>query len=222
MKPVLFILILLCSFTYGTSYRNKTSDALHSQCNLTGVISQELFAQALQGYEILLKKGTIAPNTPLTIIDFSKPSTDKRLYVISLKRKKLLFNTYVAHGKNSGNNYAQSFSNREGSLQSSLGFYKTLTTYYGKHGYSLKLQGLEKGINHNALSRAIVIHGADYVSSSFIKKYGRLGRSWGCPALPQSSKTEIINCIKGGSCLFIYAKDRSYRERSKLTTLQKH
>lgn len=214
------LLLLLIFFTLGCStsqnYNSKSSETLFKECKLEGTLSKELFAKALHGYNQLQKSGKIKKSATLSIIDFSKASTEKRLYVISLKDKKLLYNTYVSHGKNSGDNYAKKFSNKEGSLQSSLGFYRTLSTYYGKHGYSLKLKGLEKDINHNAESRAIVIHGADYVSSSFIKQYGRLGRSWGCPALPQNLKKEIIDTIKGGSCLFIYARNTQYQKSSKL------
>ena len=141
----------------------------------------------------------------LTLIDFSKPSTEERLFIIDVENRKLLFQTFVAHGKNSGVNIATRFSNRSGSLKSSLGFFITAETYYGKHGYSLRLDGMEKGINDNARKRAIVVHGAKYVSDDFIRKYNRLGRSWGCPAVSDDLSKEIIDLIKDGSCLFIYA-----------------
>ncbi len=129
------------------------------------------------------------------------------MFVIDLKKEKLLFNTLVAHGKNSGVQYAEVFSNKNRSLMSSPGFYSTAETYFGKHGYSLKLDGLEEGINDHARERLIVIHGADYVSDDFIKMYGRIGRSWGCPALPIKHTEEVINLIKEGSCLYIHADD---------------
>jgi len=134
--------------------------------------------------------------------------------VIDLERKVLLYKCYVAHGKNTGDNYANSFSNQSGSSESSLGFFITAETYFGKNGYSLSLDGIETGINDNARKRSIVIHGADYVSIEFINKYGRLGRSWGCPALPVGLSKEIIDCIANGSCLFIYGNDDEYLRKS--------
>ena len=151
----------------------------------------------------------------MVVIDFSLPSNRKRLAVIDLKKKEILVYTYVAHGKNSGGLQATAFSNDNGSNKSSLGFYKTGQTYTGKHGYSLRLHGLEKGINDNAYSRAIVIHSADYVSEDFIKQNKRLGRSLGCPALPKELSTKVIGLIKDGHCVFIYAKDEAYFKKSK-------
>ncbi|MCX6293990.1 MAG: murein L,D-transpeptidase catalytic domain family protein, partial [Sphingobacteriales bacterium] len=128
----------------------------------------------------------------------------------------LLFNTYVAHGQNSGYAMAEKFSNKASSLQSSLGFYETSSTYLGKHGYSLKLEGLEKGINDNAMERSIVMHGASYVSEGIIKIKGYLGRSWGCPAVPEKYSKPIIDKIKNGTCIFIYANNSMYFHQSKL------
>jgi hypothetical protein len=139
------------------------------------------------------------------------------LYVIDLKNKKLLFNTYVAHGRNTGSEYAKNFSNEEGSYKSSLGFYITENPVIGSHtGFSLILDGVEKGINDHAGKRAIIIHGAEYVTESFIKKYGQLGRSMGCPALPPDLNKPIIESIKGGTCLFIYNSDDKYIQSSSL------
>ena len=150
----------------------------------------------------------------LTIIDFSKPSTEKRLFILDLEKQELLYHTYVANGKNTGVNMATKFSNNKGSNQSSLGLYRTGESYQGKHGYSLRLDGLEQGFNDNARSRAVVMHSASYVSEAFIKRHGRLGRSWGCPAVPVEFSKEIIDLIKGGSCLYIYANDVNYIENS--------
>jgi hypothetical protein len=155
-------------------------------------------------------------DTLLSIIDFSKPSTEKRYYLIDLANKTLLYNTYTSHGVNTGEDLAMSFSNKEGSRKSSLGFYLTAETYEGKHGTSLKLDGLERGFNHRARRRYIVIHSADYVTDSFIKENGRLGRSWGCPALPPDVTQDIIQKIKNGSVLFIYGDDDDYLSNSKL------
>ena len=140
------------------------------------------------------------------------------MYVIDLDSKSLLFHSLVAHGQKTGGNKAYHFSNKSESHKSSLGFFKTAETYSGKHGYSLRLDGLEKGINDHARTRAIVIHGADYVSQKFIQKYGRLGRSWGCPALPVEVSKKIIETISGGTCLFVFGKDSKYKTKSKYFT----
>lgn len=155
-------------------------------------------------------------NPIMAICDFTQSSRNKRLYVIDLLKKKLLYNTYVAHGRNSGNEFAERFSNVNSSYQSSLGFYKTLGTYQGKHGLSLRLEGLEKGINDRALERVIVMHGADYVSEAFIKNTGRLGRSLGCPAVSIADSKKVINLLYNGAGLFIYSGDQHYLEKSAL------
>ena len=146
----------------------------------------------------------MAKSSIVTLIDFSLPSTAKRLWTINLETGEILFNSLVAHGRNTGNDVAQSFSNIPQSFQSSLGFYLTDHVYVGKHGNSLRLKGLEKNINDNAWKRAIVVHGADYVTESFIKQNGRLGRSQGCPAIPPEITEEFINTVKEGSLIFIY------------------
>ncbi len=157
----------------------------------------------------------INPARPvLSIVDLSQPSSHKRLYVIDLMARKLLFHTYVSHGRNSGQLMAGRFSNEPSSYQSSLGFYRTLGSYQGKHGLSLQLQGIERGINDNAFDRAIVMHGAEYVCEDIIRQTGRLGRSQGCPAVSPALSQPIINTIKGGSCLFIYAPDATYLRKS--------
>ncbi|WP_298648859.1 murein L,D-transpeptidase catalytic domain family protein, partial [uncultured Proteiniphilum sp.] len=139
-----------------------------------------------------------------------------RMYVLDMAKKEILFVSYVSHGRNSGENYATSFSNRDGSHQSSLGFYRTASTYKGGNGYSLQLDGLEKGINDKARQRAIVIHGADYCSENVIRSTGRLGRSFGCPALPRELTKPIIDTIKEGSLLFIYADQPEYLATSEV------
>lgn len=156
------------------------------------------------------------PNPVLAIADFSQSSRNKRLYVIDLIKKKVLLNTYVAHGRNSGQEFAEKFSNDNSSFQSSLGFYKTLGTYQGKHGLSLRLEGVEKGINDRALERAIVMHGADYVSEDFIKNTGRLGRSLGCPAVSIADSKTLINMMYNGAGLFIYSANQNYFKSSPL------
>lgn len=185
---------------------SSNAEKLYHQIGLEGKLKFEAFEMALLGYENM----DIANPDVITIIDFSLPSTDERMYVIDLENKKLLYQTIVSHGRNSGQKYATSFSNRHGSYQSSLGFYVTENTYYGGNGYSLVLNGLEKGINDQAKARAVVIHGADYCSEDIIKSTGRLGRSYGCPALPRHLNRPIIDTIKEGTMLFIYADDPTY------------
>ncbi|WP_373828991.1 murein L,D-transpeptidase catalytic domain family protein [Bacteroides heparinolyticus] len=168
------------------------------------------FRQAVAGYyKIENRKRDV-----LTLIDFSRPSTDKRLFVFDMKERKMLFSSVVSHGKNSGEKYATSFSNEYGSYKSSLGFYLTGTTYQGKNGYSLVLDGLEKGINDRARERAIVMHGAAYANPSVVSKGGRLGRSFGCPAVPQQLSRPIIDAIKGGSVMYIFAEAPDYLAQS--------
>lgn len=179
---------------------------LYDEMQLDGVVNYEAFEQAIAGYNQIEEK----TKEILTLVDFSKPSTEERFYVFDMRHKKMIFSSLVSHGKNSGGNYATSFSNEVGSLKSSLGFFLTENTYQGKNGYSLVLNGLEKGINDRAKERAIVIHGAAYSNPSVIASSGRLGRSFGCPALPQKVSQPIINTIKGGSLLFIYANNQNY------------
>jgi hypothetical protein len=175
----------------------------------------ESFTKALEGFYQLKQKGLIQ-NDILTLVDFSLSANSKRMWVIDMATNTVLYNTLVAHGRNSGEEFATQFSNKSESYQSSLGFYLTGETYQGKHGLSLRLDGLERGINDKARERAVVIHGADYVSEKFIKQNKRLGRSQGCPALPMELNQEIIKTIKDKSCLLIYHPSRSYKVASKL------
>jgi hypothetical protein len=185
------------------------------QLNSLG-LSKQAFVEGLKGYGILRSQGKLNNDNIISIVDFTLPSTQKRFFVIDLENFKLLFNTYVAHGRNSGKEYANHFSNSPESHMSSLGFYVTQQTYYGEHGLSLRLEGEEKGINDNAESRAIVIHPADYVSEKTVESLGYLGRSFGCPALPQKVATPIIKTIKDGSCFFVYSDSQKYISRSQL------
>ena len=176
-----------------------------------------VFKSGVTGFYNLMKTGDIMPHKNIiSIVDFRKPSFEKRMYVVDLKQKNLLKQTFVAHGKNTGLIYATNFSNSTNSHQSSLGFYKTDNSYHGDFGYSLRLDGMERDFNDKARSRAIVIHGADYVGQSFVNRYGRCGRSYGCPAVPLEDTYNIINTIKGGNCLFIYKDDLYYLNESKL------
>lgn len=182
----------------------------------TTPVNAEVFARAYFGFLNLKDQGAISEEKSLlTICDFSLSSNVPRMWVIDVKKKKVLFHTLVAHGQGTGEEYAREFSNIEGSHQSSVGFFVTKDTYYGDNGYSLRLEGMDVGYNHNAMSRAIVMHGADYVSESFIQANQRLGRSWGCPAVSRKLAKPIIDAIKGGSCLFIYYPDKKYLASSK-------
>ncbi len=171
----------------------------------------ESFKEALKGYNSLKEKGLIQKDI-LTLVDFSLSSTVKRLWVIDLDTNTILYQSLVAHGKNTGEEFATRFSNANSSNKSSLGFYATGEVYNGKHGMSLKLDGLEKGVNDNARERGVVIHSANYVSNSFIKSNKRLGRSQGCPAIPEELLKGIINTIKDKSCLFIYHPSRTAKD----------
>jgi hypothetical protein len=180
-------------------------------------LSQEAFVLALKGHDKLEKEEKLRNSAILTIVDFSQSSKNKRFYVIDLEHRILLFNTYVAHGRNTGDEYAVHFSNKAGSYQSSLGFYITKEKITGSSvGLSLLLDGVEKGFNDNALRREIIMHGADYATEHFIRRTGRLGRSFGCPSLPPDQIKPVVETIREGTCLFIYHKDEKYLSQSTL------
>lgn len=186
-------------------------DSLYNTINLSeSGLSKEAFYAACKGYEYLLDKGTLIKQNILTICDYSQSSCKKRLYVIDIQAGKLLFNTYVSHGKNSGGEYATSFSNTSDSYKSSLGFMITAGTYIGGNGYSMRLNGVEKGFNSNVFNRDIVMHGSDYVGSSRVASGQVTGRSFGCPAVPREMHRKIIDCIKEGSCFFSYYPNPVY------------
>lgn len=196
------------------------TDLLNNLYQTTGLknrgLSYEAFNLAIRGMKQLESEGHINRDNIIAIADFSQSSCNKRLYVIDIEKHCILNQTFVAHGRNSGEEFATSFSDEPQSYQSSIGFYTTLDTYTGQHGLSLRLKGEEAGYNSNAYSRAIVIHGADYVSAGFIKSNGRLGRSQGCPAIPVEDCAEIIKSLQGGTCLFIYYPDKEYISQSHL------
>ncbi len=193
----------------------EKADSIYNTLHLLQAgLQEEAFELAYKGYYKLLEQGMVQKKEVLTIADFSKPSSDERLFVIDIEKGKILFQTLVAHGRKSGLIYATEFSNKLESNKSSLGFYLTLQTYYGGKGYALRLQGLEKGINDNAFDRAIVLHGSDYVTSRFANNNGYLGRSLGCPAVPTRQTKAIINSIKNGSLLFIYHPTENYKTKS--------
>jgi len=174
-------------------------------------LSFDIFNKAYKGYLNLKTSDKLSTEKDiLTVCDLTQSSSSDRMWIIDLKTKKVLFNTYVAHGSGTGEEFAQKFSNNFDSHQSSVGFYVTGETYMGEHGNSLRLNGMDFGFNHNALDRGIVVHGADYVSNKFIKGNERLGRSWGCPAVSTQLAQPIINTIKGGTCLFVYYPEKNY------------
>jgi hypothetical protein len=177
-------------------------------------LSLQAFESAWTGYYKLRKQGLLRKTSVLSICDFSQSSSNQRLYVIDVRSRRLLYRTYVAHGINSGEEYATSFSNRMESCKSSLGFYITSTTYTGVNGLSLRIDGVEKGFNDNARQRAIVIHGAGYVSQRILHKYGVMGTTFGCPAIPTEMTTQIIPVVKHGSCFFIYYPSKKYLAHS--------
>lgn len=188
---------------------------LYESLNLDALgLSQEAFAYALTGFEKLVNAGNIRRDDILTILDFSLSSDKKRLFVINIASGELIFNTYAAHGRNSGAIVATRFSNKMNSYKSSLGFYITGETYTGKHGASLRLEGKEKGFNDNAMARGIVMHSAAYVNESIIAQQGYIGRSQGCPAIPANIYKAVIETIKNGTCLFMYSPDKYYTTHS--------
>ncbi|MBF6609209.1 MAG: murein L,D-transpeptidase catalytic domain family protein [Flavobacterium sp.] len=198
----------IATITKELSFEAKANNT-YNTLNLGKFEKPELrsFTKALEGYYQLKEKGLVK-NDILTIVDFSLSANKKRMWVIDMTTNTVLMHSLVAHGRNTGDVFAKNFSNASESYKSSLGFYLTGETYTGKHGMSLKLDGLEKGVNDNARNRAVVIHGADYVSDSFIKNNSRLGRSLGCPAVPRELTKQLISTIKDKSCLYIYHPSR--------------
>ena len=195
----------------------ESSRFIYEEANLQQYgLSEETFDYAWKGYRQLLEKKMITRNDYLTICDFGQSSAKKRLYIINMIENRLIINTYVAHGKNSGGEFATAFSNKPESLQTSLGFYITQSTYTGNHGLSLRINGIEPGINDNAMQRTIVIHGAAYVDEARARQGIFMGRSFGCPAVPIDESAKIINTIKNGTCLFIYHPSRNYLHGSKI------
>ncbi len=202
--------------TYSTkSFVSEKMDVFDSLHLSDWGLSKKVFEMGLRGMSRLVRSGQIKANI-LSIVDFSQSSVNKRLYVIDLDNYILLYNTYVAHGVKSGKEAATYFSNKPASHKSSLGFYVTGQTYKGSNGYSLKLRGMEKGINDYALRRGIVMHGAEYVNEEYIASQGYIGRSYGCPAVASEISEELIDMVKDGTCLFIYHPSPTYRSKSKL------
>jgi L,D-transpeptidase catalytic domain len=212
-------------FAAKSSVHASANDALFEDevNNLYGQIaleqaglSKKAFEYAYKGYLYLTQHRIVSRTNILSICDFSQSSRNKRLYIIDLDQRRVLINTYVAHGRNSGTEFAYTFSNNSRSHKSSLGFYVTENTYFGDHGLSLKIIGLERGFNDRANGRAIVVHGSDYVGEDYLNGNHMLGRSFGCPAVPSSESDSIIETIKDGSCFFIYHPTKKYIVKSKI------
>ena len=200
--------------TYSVS---NNAVVLYNELHLSDVgLSQKAFEYAYKGYQYLTVKEKINNTAILSICDLSQSSNKKRFYILDLADNKVLLTSYVAHGKGSGLEYATHFSNRANSHQSSLGFYVTGTTYYGEHGLSLRLQGLEAGFNDHAVRRNIVVHGAAYIGDNYLEGNRVMGRSYGCPAVPKNESGTIINMIKDGTFLFIYHPTKIYLQKSKI------
>ena len=228
MKYLKFLFLFLLAFTsfapnLTKEVNIKTSSSVSFSQKIEAVYNSidsnnfnmpnlESFSKALQGYYLLKEDGKVK-NDFLTIIDFSMSSREKRCWVIDVDQNKIIYNSLVAHGQNSGEDYAQQFSNRNNSYQSCLGFFTTGEIYSGKHGMSMKLDGLEKGINDNARQRSIVVHGADYVSNSFIRNHSRLGRSQGCPAVSSKLSGKVIDVISDKTVLFINSTNQNYNSK---------
>ena len=180
-----------------------------------GTIETDVLELALGAASCAVKSGAVERPRTLTVIDYSKPSSQKRLWVYDLTTRQLLYEELVAHGQGSGANLATAFSNKPDSHQTSLGLFVTDDTYVGRNGYSLRLEGLDKGLNDRARERAIVMHGAPYVSPAFVKANGRLGRSHGCPAVSDAVARDLINRVKRGGLVFAYYPDAQFLKTSK-------
>jgi hypothetical protein len=183
-----------------------------------GRIEHSVLDLALNAATCAVRSGAVNSPRTLTVIDYSRPSSEKRMWVYDLQTKSLIYEELVAHGQGSGGNVPNAFSNEAETHRTSLGLFSTDTTYVGKNGYSLRLNGLDAGLNDRARDRAIVIHGAPYVSESFVQANGRLGRSWGCPAIRPEIAREMIDRIKGGGLVFAYYPDQGLLQKSKFVT----
>ncbi len=210
MKPFLFLIL----FFTVSAHAYTDSVLVKKLLSQTEHLEEATLQKALTAFDNAKSAG-LSDSDLFTIIDYSQASTQPRLWVFNLENTELIYEELVAHGRGSGENLPTKFSNQHSSYQSSLGLFKTEETYFGRNGYSLRLEGLEQGVNHAARERAIVFHGADYVDPSFIAKHGRLGRSHGCPAVNPAVNKELIDTIKNGSLVFIYYPDQDYLAGSK-------
>lgn len=229
--PSLFALLLPMLAAAKIKERHLLHDARRAEKKLIALEAEDLYYEldlqdsglnekaleyALLGYHHLLKRHALQKTTVLSVCDFSQPSSAKRMYILDLQNKRLLYRTYVAHGQGSGRVYPNSFSNVPDSYKSSLGFYVTRETYVGSNGLSLRIDGVEKGFNDKANVRGVVIHGANYVSERVLRKYGLMGTTFGCPAVPEDMAPQIIPVLKNGTCFFIYYPSKRYLSSSKM------
>ncbi len=225
-KLVLPLIVFWISISMPANYSSgnyhmpglNDSDALMYAALNDTLLNREAFEIALKGHRILIENGAVNKPGLLSVIDYSLPSTTERLYVIDMRQNRILHKCRVAHGRNSGELYATTFSNLMHSHQSSVGFFITGNSYRGAQGYSMYLLGQDSGYNDNALQRSVVIHGADYVTEKYIQQYGRAGRSFGCPAIPPDVNKEIIDLISEGSVIFSYYPMTGYLQKSTVLT----
>jgi hypothetical protein len=211
---ILYAVLALSAVSDGSLQLAPPSQA-EVLCRQAPAVNPEALRMALEALDNAEAAGTAVRTDVLALIDYSRPSTEPRLWVFDLENNLLLFEELVAHGKNSGGDTPVRFSNRPGSLMSSLGVFVTANTYYGKHGYSLRLKGLEEGVNDNSMERAIVMHAASYVDPEVARRLGRLGRSWGCPAVRPEVSRQLIDAVKDGALLFAYYPDDRWLSTSR-------
>jgi hypothetical protein len=207
--------LALWTFLFASPVR--AGDGLEAElAEMAPAANPKVLSLATRAADCARRQGLLEGFRHLAVIDYSLPSTQPRLWVFDVERRRLLHQELVAHGRNTGEKLAQRFSNVEGSKMSSLGLFRAADTYYGSNGYSLRLHGLDRGFNDNALARAIVMHGAPYVSEAIAERLGRLGRSWGCPAVREEVARTVIDTLKGGALLFAYYPDRKWLAESPL------
>jgi len=220
MKKIALITLLLVFSNSALAINIFSGAKAKNIAAKTNDLKPSLLKLAIEAFHNAKRSGINTNKQILTVIDYSLPSTKKRLWVLDLNQEKILYSSMVAHGKNSGENHTTNFSNRIGSLQTSLGLFLTEGTYFGRDGYSLYLKGLEKGFNDNAKTRTIVLHGAPYVSKQFVAAAGRVGRSWGCPAVEKPLAEPIINTIKNGTMIFAFYPDKNWLAKSEFINQQ--
>lgn len=208
------VLTALCAMVPLPSFSASLDEELLGRLfNAAPRLDKTVLVTAFTASRCAVSTGVAMPER-LAVIDFSLPSSEERLWIFDLAQGELLIKDLVAHGKNSGNFQSTAFSNIEGSHQSSIGLFRGSESYYGRHGYSLRLDGLEPGVNDLARQRAIVIHGADYVNESWVDRYGRIGRSHGCPAVDNRVIDRVVDNLKGGQLVFKYYPDQQWLHNS--------
>jgi hypothetical protein len=222
MKKIICVMLLLACSTNTFAINKISTDAMARDISIktSNLLKPKVIKLAIEAFYRAKHSGISVTKPVLTVIDYTLPSTAKRLWVVDLESKEILYTSMVAHGKYSGENYTTNFSNRIGSLQTSVGLFLTENTYFGRDGYSLRLQGLENGFNDQAKRRTIVLHGAPYVSKQFANAAGRIGRSWGCPAVEKPLATPIINTIKNGTLIFSFYNHPQWLNQSKFLNNQ--